>query len=45
MAVSKRVSKLALHFESTILHDMRDEDVQSAMITRGRCGASRSPAK
>ena len=30
MAVSKRVSKLALHFESTILHDMRDEDVRKA---------------
>ena len=28
MAVSKRVSKLALHFESTILHDLRDEDVR-----------------
>ena len=28
MAVSKRVSLLALHFESTILHDMRDEDVR-----------------
>ena len=28
MAVSKRVGKLALHFESTILHEMRDEDVR-----------------